>query len=112
MVSTESSQPDTVHFMHQHTFHLLQFQKIILKAETSKHREAATMSWLAALAPRDTKKDVLQFSDKVNSRYTVVILVALSVALAFPQLIFEEPITCSPPDSFTEEDSHFANKVV
>ena len=70
------------------------------------------MSLLQALLPWDNKRDLLQFSDNINSRHTVIILAALAIATAFPHLIFDEPIVCSHPDGFTQEDYNFANKVI
>ena len=56
-------------------------------------------------------KDMLRFSDRLNSRYTVVLLVCLATGLAVAQLFAGEPIACFVPAHFTDAHHFYANKV-
>ena len=69
------------------------------------------MSWLGRFFSPEDKSARLPFSDAINCEFTVLVLVALATVTAFPQLVLEEPIECTPTNASYQHLTKYANKV-
>ena len=63
---------------------------------------------IVSLAPQTRSKNDDDFSDRISSRYTVVILIVFAVLVSMNQYV-GNPITCWAPVHFTGSHIKFAN---